>query len=110
MDIHITQEKLFVGSSNIYMIEVLQFIEAGLWLYLMVNFQTLKEYFKSMKYGNVLFLATLFLTIVSIGMGDDISDVSYLAKIFIFIADVFSTGMMVYFGIRVYRLNKLKRC
>jgi len=89
---------------------LLQFIEAGLWLYLMVNFQTLKESLKSMKDGTVLFLATLFLTIISIGTGDDISDVSYLTKIFIFIANVFSMGMMVYFGIRVYRLNKLKRC
>jgi len=31
------------------MIELLQFIEAGLWLYLIVNFQTLKESLKSMK-------------------------------------------------------------
>lgn len=92
------------------MIEVLQFIEVCLWLYLTVNFQTLKEGLKSMKYGTVLFLATLFLTIVSIGTVDDISDISYLTKIFIFIADVFSTGMMVYFGIKIYRLNKLKRC
>ena len=61
-----------------------------------------------MKYGTVLFLATLFLTIVSIGTGDDISDVSYLAKLFI--SDIFSMSMMIYFGIRVYRLNKLKRC
>lgn len=89
------------------MIEVLQFIEAGLWLYLMVNFQTLKEGLKSMKYGTVSFLATLFLTIVSIGTGDDIS---YVAEIFIFIGDIFSMSMMIYFGIRVYRLNKLKRC
>jgi len=54
----------------------------------------------------VLFLAIVFLTIISIDTGYDIS---YVAEIFIFVADVFSMGMIVYFCIKIYRLKKLER-